>query len=184
MRTVCVGLLSCFLLLASTQVTHAQLGLYGKFDLTRQSNTVYPGTASASQTFYGGGVGLYDDFIHLGPIHAGADFRGDFLSGGNYNYRTFLGGVRVAVKPPVLPIRPYVQFSAGVGGTQYKGSINGNQDPYHNKFLYAVLGGIDWAILPHVDFRAIEVGVGHQSSDTPSQSDTLILVGSGLALRF
>ena len=132
---------------------------------------------------------MYDDFFHFGPLRLGVDVRGDLLRGSNYDYRDVLGGVRLAAKLPVLPFRPYVQGSIGSGGTRYTGSpANGITNyPYSNKFTYVVFGGIDTGLVPHVDFRAIEVGVGQQStvSDTPGAArPLLIFVSTGLVVRF
>lgn len=163
----------------------AQVGIYGSFDYTRYTDHSYNATSS----FYGGGVGAYDDFLHLGPIRAGLDFRGDFLAGNNYRYRDVLGGIRVAVKVPVLPIKPYGQFSVGVGGPAYTGpfaaGISGVQ--YSTKFTYEVLGGIDITILPHVDLRAVEVGYGRMTGVSggaaSNPASTLFSVRSGIVFR-
>lgn len=157
-----------------TLAGHAQLGVYGKVDYTRYSQ---PGT---NTSFYGGGVGVYDDFIHAGPIRAGLDLRGDLLTGSGAHYRDLLAGVRVAFKRPVLPVRPYVQGSVGIGGTEATGPFApGIQARYNNKFLTGVFGGIDITILPHLDFRAVELGYGRISGLSANE----FTASSGIALR-
>ncbi len=166
-----------------------QLAVYGKGDLLHNSqNENNSGLLSSVQTtfFYGGGVGVYDDFLHLGPLRLGVDVRGDLMTGDNFNYRDVLGGVRVAVKLPVLPFRPYVQGSLGTGGTKYTGT-GAVASHFSNKLTYAVFGGVDTRIFPHVDFRAVEVGVGQQTSasDTGGAAKpVLVFVSSGLVVRF
>ena len=179
--------LSFGLLFGAAACAEAQIGVYAKVDITHQSDTQYAGDPTTSQTFYGGDAGFYDDFVHVGPLSLGTDFRGGFVTGGNYHYRSFLGGVRLAVKPPVIPLRPYVQFSVGVGGTRYTGTLSSSipSAPYDDKLLYEFLGGIDCTILPHVDWRAVEIGVGHQNAvNYGTAADNLVLVSSGLVLRF
>ena len=172
-------------LMMSAAAAHAQFGVYGKFDLNHY-NFNDGGTAAA--TFYGGGFGVYDDFVKLGPVRGGFDLRESLVTGSNYNYRSTLFGARVALKAPVLPIRPYVQGSVGVGGTGSKGpyaaGISGGS--YSNKFTYQVLGGLDWTVFPHLDFRALEIGFGRQSgvgSAAGSGASTMVLVSSGLVFR-
>ena len=152
----------------------AQLGVYGKFDYTRYS---VPGS---TVSFHGGGVGIYDDFLHLGPIRAGLDLRGDLLTGTNQHDRDILAGVRVAVKPPLLPIRPYVQGSVGVGGTKATGATAPGIVPvYSNKLQTGVFGGVDWTVIPHVDFRAVELGYTRITGLSANQ----FTVSSGIVLR-
>lgn len=171
--------------LSLTAAAHAQFGVYGKFDLNHYN---FNNGGTAATTFYGGGFGIYDDFVKLGPVRGGVDLRESLVSGGNYNYRSTLFGARVALKAPVLPLRPYVQASVGVGGTKSKGpfaaGISGAS--YSNKFTYQVLGGLDWTVFPHVDFRALEIGFGRQSgvgSAAGSGASTMVLVSSGIVFR-
>ncbi len=166
-------------------VAKGQLGVYGKVDFNHYSPG---GSGSTAEWFYGGGVGVYDDFIRLGPLHAGVDVRGSFGSGGQQNYRNFLGGVRAAVKVPVLPLRPYAEGLVGGGGTEYTGAtaagITGRS--YLTKFTYEILGGLDYTLIPHVDFRAIEIGVGRQTgvnSGASNPGTTIVAVSTGLVVR-
>jgi hypothetical protein len=164
----------------------AQIGIYGKFDYTR-----YTDHSLNEETSYDGvGAGIYYDLLHLGPAHLGLDLRGSQQSENNLRFRTGLAGIRLAAKLPAIPIRPYVQVSAGAGGGKSTGpfaaGISGEQ--YHSKFLYEVLGGLDYTLIPHVDFRAIELGYGREtgSSGTPGSNpaSTLFLLSTGLVVRF
>ncbi len=178
-------LLSCLLLGSASLVAHAQVAVYGNFDYTRYTDH----SLSQTTNFYGGGVGVYDDFLHIGPLRAGFDVRGDLLSGNKARYRDLLGGVRVAAKAPLVPIKPYAQFSVGAGGPQYTGGLAAgiSSAPYRTKFTYEVLGGVDFTILPHVDFRAVEAGYGRVSGVNGSQAgnpaSTLITIRSGIVIR-
>ena len=104
MRARLLGIL--LVLLAGAAAARAQLGIYAKFDYVNYSEA-----SSASSGFEGGGVGIYDDFIHAGPVSLGLDFRGDLGTQSKSNYRTLLGGVRVAAK---LPLNGFAALRAGV----------------------------------------------------------------------
>jgi hypothetical protein len=108
-------------------------------------------------------------------------------AGDQYQYHSALVGLRVAVKAPILPFKPYVQASIGAGGTKYTGATApGITSRFSGKLLWEVLGGLDWTVFPHVDFRVIEVGFGKQSSVTGANyasGPTLVLVSSGLVFR-
>ena len=70
-------------LMAAAVGAHGQLAVYGKFDLLHDSqNENNASLVSSVQTtfFYGGGVGVYDDFLHFGPLRLGVDVRGDLLT--------------------------------------------------------------------------------------------------------
>jgi hypothetical protein len=168
-----------FALALTTVAAHAQVGIYGKFDATRL--TASP-TVSSSNWFYGPGAGLYYDALHLGPISLGADLRGDILSGSNQDYRSGLFGLRLAVKPPVLPIKPYIQASVGVGATKPTGA---SSIPLHytTKFQYQIAGGLDFTIFPHVDFRAVELGYARMTGISTGTPASLFTVSTGLVLR-
>ena len=162
----------------------AQVGIYGKFDATRLST----GTTNDFETpgwYDGGGAGVYYDFIHLGPIGFGADLRGNLLTGNQQKFRSALFGLRLAIKPPILPIRPYVQGSAGIGGGTHGGLANAGSI-YSNKFEYQVLGGLDYAFFPHLDWRVAEFGYGRVtgiSSGASASPVNLFTVSSGIVLR-
>ena len=177
--------LFCTLWVVAAAGAQAQFGVYGKFDLNHYA---FNDGSTAATTFHGGGFGIYNDFVRLGPVRGGVDLRESLVTASQYDYRSTLFGARVALKAPVLPIRPYVQASVGVGGTKSKGpfaaGIGGAS--YSNKFTYAVLGGVDWTVFPHVDFRAIEIGYGRQSgvgSGAGSGASTMVMVSSGIVLR-
>jgi hypothetical protein len=166
-----------------TTSSHAQVGIYGKFDATHFS--VPTNNFESTATFYGPGAGVYYDFLHLGPASLGADVRGNFLFGGGQKYRSVLAGLRLGVKVPSTSIKPYVQGSVGVGGPTH-GGLGGSGSIYTNKFEYQVLGGVDITILPHVDWRA-ELGYGRVSgisSGAPAPAPSLLVAGTGFVVRF
>jgi hypothetical protein len=130
--------------------------------------------------------------VHIGPVSLGADLRGNYLFGSNDKYRSVLGGIRVAAKPPLLPFRPYAEGLVGVAGTRSNqtGSFStatsvSFSSSFGTKFAYQILGGLDWTILPHLDLRLAEVGYGRVSpvSSGSSASSSVTSLSSGVVLR-
>jgi hypothetical protein len=179
--------LLCAVLLGLTGArAQAQLGVYGMYEYTRFTDNYVKQETSLN----GGKFGVYDDFVHLGPLRLGADLRGDVLTSNTLRYRSVLAGARLAVKPPILPIKPYLQASVGFGGTQSKGPFAaGISAPgYNGKFLYQVLGGLDYTLIPHIDLRAIELGYGRETGTNGTTgnnpSSSLFLLSAGAVVRF
>jgi hypothetical protein len=155
----------------------AQLGIYGEFNATHD-----PSVPAWYKGFTGG---AYANFLKAGPIHLGLDLRGSFGDGDQYGYRNFLVGPRFEVKPPLLPIKPYIQASVGVGGNEYNGTSR-LQTHYSDKLQYGFIGGLDYVLIPHVDLRVAEVGYLRMSaitSGTPAPAINLVSVGAGIVLR-
>lgn len=161
----------------------AQIGIYGKFNVNRFADT----NTQTTTWFYGPSAGIYYDFIHLGPVAFGADLRGNLLWANQEKYRSALFGLRLAVKPPLLPFRPYVQGSVGVGGPKQDVYANGLTAHYSNKFEYQVLGGLDYAFFNHLDWRVAEVGYGRMTGIANGTSGnpafTFVTISSGIVLR-
>jgi hypothetical protein len=174
-------------LLGLASSLHAQLAVYGKGDLNRY--TLNETSPSSTYTFHGAGVGIYDDFLHLGPVRFGMDVRGDLETTDKLQYQSVLAGFRVVGKLPVLPFRPYAEALIGEGGTRDKGpyAVGITNVPYAHKLTYALLTGLDWSIFPHIDFRVLEIGYGRQSESTgfnTTTSDSMLLLSSGVVVRF
>ncbi len=158
---------ACFLLLCCGSA-RAQLALYGNFEANDQTQT--------STFLTGGTFGLYDDFFKLGPIRAGTDVRGSIVSKDNEKLSKILVGVRLAAKPPILPIKPYVQLNGGVAKLS---TASASVQPGY-KLAYEVNGGVDLTFLPHVDWRMVEIGVGEIDGIPNSQFH----IATGLVFRF
>lgn len=135
----------------------AQIGVYGAFTGSHQGGIKppYPYTQTYGFWAVGGTFGIYDDFIHAGPVHLGLDARGNILHSKNHKLDSGLGGLRVDFRAPLVPLRPYVQGSVGIGSTNFGG---GNVTS--KGLMYQFLGGIDLSILPHIDWRVVEAGGG------------------------
>ena len=154
-----------------------QTGVYGEFTGGKvpSANTPY---------MYGPTVGLYHD-NGLGLIALGLDVRGSFLRRGDTNgantsesLNTIEGGVRLAVTPHVLPIKPYVEALAGYGSlTAGQGAVRTSAS--HG--AYQFLGGVDLTFFPRLDWRVVEFSYGRLSG----LGDTFApkTLSTGLVLR-
>jgi len=161
----------------SSSVTNAQLGIYGLF------NTTHDGAVDA--WYHGFTLGAYDHLINAGPVHAGLDVRGSFETGSQYHYRSFLIGPRLQVRPPVLPINPYIQAEIGFGGSRYTGG-SPFATHYSNKFQYGVIGGLEYTVLPRIDLRLPEISYQRMSavSSVPNAPKvSLVGLGFGVVVR-
>jgi hypothetical protein len=173
------ALAATFVLLLSCLPAAAQLAVYGKFDIDHYTDT----NSNSAVMVYGAGVGIYDNFIHLGPVQVGGDLRGDLSSGNRYSYRSVLIGLPVGVKLPLLPVRPYLEPVAGVDGSKYTGSTAPGITTSHSyKLAYGFVGGVDWTVLPHIDWRVVEAGYTREDNGVAPNPN--VLVSSGLVLRF
>lgn len=128
--------------LCSGRVCHAQIGIYGGFSGAKITSG--PETGS-----YGALIGMYAQSGHY--AHFGGDFRGSILSRNGFNYNTFSVGPRLALKPPVLPLRPYVEGL--VGGAWYN---NGSGTSSDSHVGYHFVAGVDWTLYPHIDWRVLD----------------------------
>jgi len=139
-----LALLLCCLLQPAT----AQVGVYGQLDATHDG---------AVDTWYKGfTLGGYGNLLNVGPVHAGLDLRGSFQTGSGYHFRNFLVGPRLQVRPPVLPINPYIQAEVGFGGSRYTGTST-LANHYSNKLQYGGIGGLEYTLLPRIDLRLPEI---------------------------
>jgi hypothetical protein len=172
--------------LASTASAHAQLGVYGEFTVDRLSNIqsspllllppstppIVPPAVNPVDPL-GGTGGVYYDFLKLGPVKLGADLRGSILTtkrgayvganGGGARIYSSLGGVRAVIHTPLAPLKPYIQFSAGLGRSDYglsKTVLNTGHIIIYNNFEYEGLAGLDIKLLPIMDWRVAEFGYG------------------------
>jgi hypothetical protein len=169
----------------STAAASAQVGIYGNFAAVHLTTN----SGGANTWEYGPGAGLYYDFAHLGPIGLGSDLRFSQMWGNGLDYRSGLGGVRLVLKAPVLPVKAYVQGSAGVGATKASGNAGNLPNNYGYKFQYDVFGGADVTLLPRIDWRVAEIGYGRMSgigngnSGVTAASTGVFTIGTGIVLR-
>jgi hypothetical protein len=146
-------LLVPFLLLFAPLCLHAQLGLYGAF--TAQN---LGGPNNDGYDLYGGTFGAYLASGRLAILSVGIDLRGSFARGSGASFDTGAIGPRIALNTHILPIHPYIEGTIGLGHADFTGAGSAT------KFEYQVLGGLDFTILPRIDWRVAEYSYGGLST--------------------
>lgn len=140
--------------------------------------------------------GVYYDFFRLGPVRLGADFRAGemhsnksavFYGGGDgaTTAQSFLGGVRGSFHTRYSWLKPYVQASAGwarsdaaVLPPNYTQNPAVNQPRLFNHYVqYEGFAGADVRLLPILDLRAIEVGIGNMNLIGPANGSLTTSIG-------
>lgn len=164
---------------------HAQVGVYANFigqrvDSSQRNIGNTSGHLSDSVWMFGPQFGFYYDFLHGGPLHVGADFRGAILAGNGARFNNGMAGLRASIHTHVLPLTPYVQAHMGLGGFDY-----GRHQDMTKMLEYEVSGGVDTVIIPRVDWKLIEIGGGGLSTmgGTGGASGTFH-ISTGVAIRF
>jgi hypothetical protein len=153
----------------AASVARAQNGVYAEFSAEPLHNTTAP-------TQYGTTVGALLENRSLKLVTAGVDFRGSFVSGtGNTSVDTGLAGLRIAIHPQVLPISPYGELLVGMSHYALGTGLAANTD-----FATAAVVGVDHTLLPHVDWRVIEISYGRVNASTAFNPVTY---STGLVVR-
>lgn len=185
-------------LAASSLAAHAQFAVYAMGSAGKLSGypvATFSGSTATIQNngslwAYGGAVGIYDNFLRLGPIKLGGDIRGFAQTSSASNntstnankLRGGLIGLRLAGSAPLIPFKPYIQAEIGGGSSNF-----GLNTTNTGGLIYQVQGGADFTIFPHLDVRA-EYGVGQFVNvggiSTTNSSYTLQQLGAGAVLRF
>ena len=119
-----------------------------------------------------GTFGFYYGILHAAIIDLSVDARGDLSS----NIKSGFLGPRVAVKLPIVPIKPYGEFIFGVSTYSTPAHL-----PTPNDFAYRYVFGLDTTILPHIDWRVADFSYALNNSANGTHAKTL---SSGLVIRF
>src|ERR1700761_6102177 len=144
-------LLFLCLLCVSPLSVQAQLGIYGGF--TAQ-NLGVPG--NSGYVLYGGTLGAYLASGQFAILNAGVDLRASSTRSGGDSLTTGAIGPRLGLNLHIVPLHPYVEATAGLASLNFKGGSPSNGI----RFEYQVLGGVDFTVLPRVDWRVFEIGYG------------------------
>jgi hypothetical protein len=162
-----------FLFLVAPLCLHAQLGLYGAF--TAQN---LGGPNNNGYDLYGGTFGGYLASGRLAILSVGIDLRGSFTRSSGASFDSGSIGPRIALNTHILPIQPYVEGTIGLGHVDFTGGSMGGA----TKFEYQVLGGLDYTILPRIDWRVAEYSYGALSM-TNNYNYRPKSLSTGLVLR-
>jgi len=158
-----------FCLLPAALRAQAKIALYGTIG-TEKSEVNNSGWSAA------GTFGIYYGLANLGPVAISADLRGDLST----NINSGLIGPRVALHFPLFPLKPYVELLAGVSA--YNTSNNGAKSS--TDLNYRWVGGLDTAVLPHLDWRVADYsysGGGISQGNVTRHPQTL---STGIVVRF
>ena len=148
---------------SSIRPAQAQLGVYANFGAARIN--------SATNWIYGPGFGAYLDHGHFIFLSTGIDARGYILgSGSNTRFDAGYVGPRLVLRPHLLPVMPYVEGLVGVGYSQLGSSSA-------TRFSYQFVGGVDYTLLPRIDWRVAEFSYGGLSAFDSSIHPTTISTG-------
>jgi hypothetical protein len=163
----CLSLFAAALpFLGFTPAAHAQTGIYVQF--TGQSNDLN----SSSGWFFGPTFGFYKDRHSVGPVHLGVDFRGAILKHDQARFDSGLGGLRLTFVPHVVPFKIYAEALGGVG------IVSNGSTTTHGQ--YQVNGGLEYTILPRIDWRVAEIAYnGYSGTGTGNP----VGLSSGLVFR-
>ena len=133
-----------------TPRAHAQIGIYGELSASdfNLANTDWQ---------YGSTFGLYYNHWGVPFFGLGVDARGSVVGSGSTKIVSGLVGPRLVFKPHVLPIMPYVEAVVGAGDAQYGEGVAATNT---TKLEYQFLGGVDYTILPRIDWRVVEFSYG------------------------
>jgi hypothetical protein len=168
------ALFALLLFALSLPAARAQTALYGQFSASRFNTDTVP---KANDWGYGGGFGLYSDFMKVPFGKVGGDIRFQWVRpADNTTLFSTLLGPRIALHPKVVPLNPYAEFLFGAGHFSY-----GNNAPSTTQFDWRVLGGLDKTVLPHIDWRVIEVSYGQLN--TYSGHLQPVTLSTGIVLR-
>jgi hypothetical protein len=196
------SLLLVFLVPLLVACGHAQVAVYVTSSSGHFSNVptgfVVSGTTSQEQyaSYWTSGVGggVTVNFLPLGPVKLGFDFRGS-THPGTVGADTAMGGLKVGFNPPLIHLKPYVEAVGGYVATRTVNISTSSSNPsqtiggtFTNKYAaWEILGGIDYPLIKFVDLRLIEVG-GGTGVNIPGISGSpnlaLFTVNSGLVVHF
>lgn len=153
---------AALLLFAPPASMNAQTAVYAQ--VTGQSNDLGQGNGY----FWGPTFGIYQDRHSVALLHVGLDARGSILKRNNTTIGSGLAGVRASLVPHILPVKVYAE---ALGGASFSTT---------NSFQYQVNGGVEYTLLPHIDWRVVEVAYNGYSG---GNSGNPVGLSSGIVFR-
>jgi hypothetical protein len=150
-------LIAGLLLWSAATPAMAQTALYGAFSATHVNNA---GVADGTW-LYGPTFGMYRDTSHTTPVHLGYDVRASFVGGGGVSMQDLLLSPRISLHMRMIPLSPYAQIGGGITRVSQTGTPSTTTT--NTEFEYQILGGVDWTLLPHVQWRVLEYSYGSVS---------------------
>jgi hypothetical protein len=173
---------------------HAQIAeVYGGFTAPHfsQITTGYTGSQPnyASYTPYGFWLGANLRVLPVPIVRLSIDARGYFRSGIQNSFDSGLFGLNGQLKLPHFKLKPYIEAAAGYAATHAKNTSDASSGKQttdgaftEHYPVYEILGGVDYPIIPFVDWRVIDIGGG--SSFTSSPNTSFYTVSTGVMVHF
>ena len=160
--------------IAPAAVAQSQLGLYGAVTVEHvggiQCLTTVCGSPDGTINPVGGFGGVYYDFKSYGRVRLGVDVRGgatiqsknaaQYFTGPKPRIYSALGGIRASFPTRFDALRPYVQGSVGMARSNFQTSAGASALDYPVGVQYRAYAGADLRLLPYLDFRVVELGIG------------------------
>lgn len=149
----------------------AQTGVYAEF-----STSDFNGAGAGRHN--GATFGLYHNVLRPPFLGIGFDVRATLLGSGDTKAYMGFAGPRLQLRPRVIPLMPYVEGLVGAGNVH----VGGGGNAFSNTAVaYEGVAGLDWTILPRLDWRVVEYSAGgFASSDASIAPRTW---STGLVLR-
>jgi hypothetical protein len=163
-------LLAC--IVGSAVPSQAQTGIYAEFSTSDLQ-------APNVDRQYGPTFGFYHEIFHPPFFRVGFDARATLLGSGSTKADMGFIGPQIQIHPHVLPLMPYVEGLVGVG---YVHLGQGSAITDETKLDYEGVIGVDWTILPRIDWRVVEFSAGGFSGLGGSVSPRTLSTGVVLRL--
>jgi hypothetical protein len=143
--------------------------------------TSYSETQIIDYTPIGFTFGGTFNFIPTHLIDVGLDVRDTAAKGANI----WLAGFRVAVKPPVIKIKPYFKLAVGEARLKVPQTTNSSEpNPVSTDYyLYNAALGVDYKLNHFLDVRLIEIGDGRTLGGGSTNPTSFLTINFGIVLH-
>jgi hypothetical protein len=178
MRKILFALLS----LATVSSAHAQVvELYGTLGVDRIANNrdFFDSSQLTNYTSAGATLGGTINFLPLHVLNVGFDFR-DTISAQN----TWLAGLQIKAKPPLLRFHPYFKVSVGETHINITNPYNSTGAKFDNgSYIYNAALGVDYRFKPFIDLRLIEIGDGRTLGAGSTNPENILTINAGIVFH-
>jgi hypothetical protein len=196
-----------FALLPLSPGARAQaFSVYALYTPAHLTDAIYTGTflpngSTVTQNFSawtnGATLGATVRVVSLGPFILGVDLRGAPSQIGTPGIDDLFAGVKLGVRLPRTPLKPYVQASGGLVDLRTTASTTNGYGNFYTFIqnvdkttgAYIFFFGADYPLRRFLDLRVLEVGVGRAApspfgSNNGSPDHVLFTLNSGFVAHF
>ena len=166
---------------AGAQIAEA----YGTLSIDHLSSvelTPYASDQFSTYTAFGGTFGGTLNFLPLRLLTVGIDARDTAANGANI----WLAGLQIMAKPPRIRFKPYFKLSVGEAHLHIPQSFAASlPSPLPvDYYLYNAALGIDYRLMPHLDFRTLEIGDGRTLGGGSTNPTAFLTINRGIVPHF